>query len=104
MALRSNQPRLGPDTAGFPTGAQTIRPELGSERAALHQDLAEIQHPAYPGERLIACRNLLLAEERKRKREESLSAMEKQLQKIRIATQRKRRPLRGKKRGRSGGR
>jgi transposase len=61
------------------------------------QDLAEIQHPAYPAERLIACRNPLLAEERKRKREELLSATEKQLEKIRAATQRKRRPLRGKK-------
>lgn len=61
------------------------------------RDLAEIQHPAYPEERLIACRNPLLAEERKRKREELLSATEKQLDKIRAATQRKRRPLRGKK-------
>src|SRR5215469_5620781 len=61
------------------------------------QDLAEIQHPAYPGERLIACRNPLLAEERKRKREELLAATEKQLEKIRAATQRKRRPLRGKR-------
>lgn len=61
------------------------------------QDLAEIQHPAYPGQRLIACRNPLLAEERKRKREELLTATEKQLEKIRAATQRKRRPLRGKK-------
>jgi len=61
------------------------------------QDLAEIQHPAYPGERLIACRNPLLADERKRKREELLMATEKQLEKIRVATQRKRRPLRGKK-------
>ena len=34
------------------------------------RDLAEIRHPAYPGERLIACRNPLLAEERKRKRKE----------------------------------
>jgi hypothetical protein len=59
------------------------------------QDLAEIQHPAYPGERWIACRNPLLAEERKRKREELLSATEKRLEKIRAATQRKRRPLRG---------
>src|ERR1700749_323545 len=41
------------------------------------QDLAEIQHPAYPGERLIACRNPLLAEDRKRKREELLKATEK---------------------------
>ena len=61
------------------------------------QDLAEIQHPAYPGERLIACRNPLLAEERQRKREELLRATEKQLEKIRASTQRKRRPLRGKK-------
>lgn len=61
------------------------------------QDLAEIQHPAYPGERLVACRNPLLAEERKRKREELLTATEKQLEKIRVATQRQRRPLRGKK-------
>ena len=61
------------------------------------QDLAEIQHPAYPGERLIACRNPLLAEERKRKREELLKATEKQLEKIRCATRRQRRPLRGKK-------
>lgn len=61
------------------------------------QDLAEIQHPAYPGQRLIACRNPLLAEERKRKREELLTATEKQLEKIRAATQRQRRPLRGKK-------
>lgn len=61
------------------------------------QDLAEIQHPGYPGERLIACLNPLLAEERKRKRAELLEATEKQLEKIRAATQRRRRPLRGKK-------
>jgi transposase len=30
------------------------------------QDLAEIEHPDYPGERLIACRNPLLAAERTR--------------------------------------
>ncbi len=29
------------------------------------QDLAEISHPDYPGERLIACHNPALAEERK---------------------------------------
>jgi len=61
------------------------------------QDLAEIRHPAYPGERLMACRNPLLAEERKRKREQLLAATEKQLNKIVAATMRKRRPLRGKK-------
>jgi len=61
------------------------------------RDLAEITHPAFPGERLMACRNPLLAEERKRKREELLAATEKNLAKISAATQRKRRPLRGKK-------
>lgn len=61
------------------------------------RDLAEIQHPSYPGERLIACRNPLLAEERKRKRKELLEATQKQLDKIVTATQRNRKPLRGRK-------
>jgi transposase len=60
-------------------------------------DLAEIQHASYPGERLIARRNPLLAEERSRKRNELLEATEKQLKKIVEATQRKKRPLRGRK-------
>ena len=38
------------------------------------QDLAEISHPDYPGERLIACRNPHLAAERARKRGELLAA------------------------------
>jgi len=40
------------------------------------QDLAEIAHPDYPGERLIACRNPFLAAERARKRDELLTATE----------------------------
>ena len=40
------------------------------------QDLAEITHPGYPGERLIACRNPALAGERARKREALLAATE----------------------------
>jgi Transposase DDE domain len=39
-------------------------------------DLAEITHPDYPGERLIACRNPFLATERARKRGELLAATE----------------------------
>ena len=58
-------------------------------------DLAEVSSPDYPGERLIVCRNPLLAEQRARKREELLRATEKQLDKIVAATQRARRPLRG---------
>jgi hypothetical protein len=42
-------------------------------------DLAEITHPDYPGERLIACRNPLLAADRARKRGELLAATEKVL-------------------------
>jgi transposase len=61
------------------------------------RDLAEIQHPSYQGERLIACRNPLLAEERSRKRKELLEATEKQLNKIVEATKRKKKPLRGRK-------
>jgi hypothetical protein len=38
------------------------------------QDLAEITHPDYPGERLIACRNPQLAAERARKRSELVDA------------------------------
>ena len=43
------------------------------------QDLAEIAHPDYPGERLIACRNPALAAERARKRQDLLHATEKEL-------------------------
>lgn len=59
-------------------------------------DLAEITHPGYPGERLVACFNPVLAERRARKRDELLQATEKQLEKIVAATRREKRPLCGK--------
>jgi transposase len=59
-------------------------------------DLVEIAHPDFPGERLVACFNPLLAEERARKRPDLLAATEKQLETIAAATKRARRPLRGK--------
>ena len=40
------------------------------------RDLAEITSPDYPGERLVVCKNPLLAEERARKREDLLKATE----------------------------
>jgi hypothetical protein len=43
------------------------------------QDLAEITSPDYPGERLIACRNPILAADRARTRSELLAATEKLL-------------------------
>jgi transposase len=46
------------------------------------KNLAEITSPDYPGERLIACYNPLLADERRRKRQELLAATEVELQKL----------------------
>jgi hypothetical protein len=46
------------------------------------QDLAEITSPDFPGERLVACRNPVLAAERARKREDLLQATEKLLASI----------------------
>jgi hypothetical protein len=46
------------------------------------QDLAEITHPDYPRERLIACRNPALADQRTRKREDLLVCTEQLLDKI----------------------
>jgi hypothetical protein len=43
------------------------------------QDLAEITSPDFPGERLVACRNPVLAADRARKREDLLAATEKLL-------------------------
>jgi len=62
------------------------------------RDLAEIQHPDFPNERLVVCRNPLLGAERARKREELLQATEQELEKIRQATRRPKRRLKGKDR------
>lgn len=62
------------------------------------KDLAEItDEDNFPGERLIVCRNPLLADKRARKREELLKATEKDLDKVVAATQRKSNPLHGEK-------
>ena len=49
-----------------------LQPSLFDDR-----DMAEITSPDYPGERLVVCKNPLLAEERARKRAELLAATEK---------------------------
>ena len=59
------------------------------------QDLAEIYSPDFPGERLVACRNPLLAEDRARKREELVVATEQKLARVQARTRSRRRPLRG---------
>jgi hypothetical protein len=61
-------------------------------------NLAEISHPDYPGERLVACRNPALAVERAHKREALLAATEADLAEVQAAAARDRRPLRGQDR------
>src|SRR3990170_1649038 len=60
------------------------------------RDLAEIRDPSYPGERLVVCKNPLLAQERGRKRRELLAATERELEAVAQAVTRAKRPLRGK--------
>lgn len=60
------------------------------------RDLAEISDPSYPRERLVVCKNPLLAEERRRKRRELLAATEQHLEAVANAVARTKRPLRGK--------
>jgi Transposase DDE domain len=59
------------------------------------RDLAEIESPEFPGERLVVCKNPALAEERRRKRDELLDATEQDLKDIQARVVRKRQPLRG---------
>jgi len=59
------------------------------------KDLAEISAPEYPGERLVVCKNPLLAQERTRKRRELLEATERHLDTVARAVARDKRPLRG---------
>jgi hypothetical protein len=67
-----------------------FQPSLFDER-----NLLEVTSEHFPGERLLVCRNPLLAEERARQRAELLAATEVELAKIVAATQRARQPLRG---------
>lgn len=67
-----------------------FQPSLFDER-----NLLELVSEHFPGERLVVCRNPLLAEERARKRTELLAATETGLATIAAAVARPRRPLRG---------
>ena len=67
-----------------------FQPSLFDER-----NLLELTSQHFPGERLVVCRNPLLAQERARKRQELLGATEADLAKVAAATQRARNPLRG---------
>ena len=65
------------------------------------QDLAEITSPDYPGERLIACRNPILAAGRARTREDLLAATEKLLAPIMARVRAGRSPAPGRSASRS---
>jgi transposase len=67
-----------------------FQPSLFDER-----NLLELSSEHFPGERLVVCRNPLLAEERARKRAELLDATEADLATIAAAVARQRNPLRG---------
>ena len=71
--------------------AGELQPSLFDTR-----DLAEITSLDYPGERLVVCRNPLLADERARKRRELLGATEQKLRQIQARVRRTKRPLRGR--------
>lgn len=70
--------------------ARRIQPSLFDEK-----NLAEITSDDFPGERLIVCRNPLLADERARKRGELLAVTEKELDQVVKAVSRAKSPLRG---------
>jgi len=87
---------LGWITAIRAPAIRTLLRKGAVERSLFDEvDLAEISSEDYPGERLIVCRNPLLAAERARKRKELLEATEQELEKIVVATQRKSRRLKG---------
>ena len=67
-----------------------LQPSLFDDR-----DMAEITSLDYPGERLVVCKNPLLADERARKRAELLAATEKEMARIAARVQRARSPLHG---------
>jgi len=76
---------------------QALAAEGGPLQLSLfdNRDMAEITSPDYPAERLMVCKNPLLAEERTRKRNELLAATEADLAKLQARVQRSKNPLRG---------
>jgi transposase len=69
-----------PDIAALAADGGPLQLSLFDE-----QNLAEITHPDYPGERLVACRNPALAESRRLKRDSLLAATDADLEKIKAS-------------------
>jgi transposase len=96
IAQLKQHPELGWISA-LKAGAIRQLVEAGALQLSLfdQQNLVEIRTALYPDERLVACFNPLLAEERKRKREELLQATEKELEAVqRQVARRKKKILR----------
>jgi Transposase DDE domain len=80
-ALKELDEKYGWITALRAPAIRKLMAEDGPLQLSLfdEQDLAEISSPDFPGERLVACRNPVLAGDRARKREDLLAATEKLL-------------------------
>jgi transposase len=81
--LLRKRPGLGWLSALRSKGIRKLMDKGRLERSLFdEQNLAEIDSPDFPGERLVACYNPILAERRRRKREALLAATEARLQRI----------------------
>lgn len=91
------QPGLGWVTALRSISIRKLIEQGALQRSLFDEkNLAEITSPDFPGERLIACFNPLLAEERSRKRRELLTATEEGLRKLAAQVARRTRtPMKG---------
>lgn len=94
IAQLKQHPELGWISA-LKAGAIRQLVEAGALQLSLfdQQNLVEIHTELFPDERLVACFNPLLAEERKRKREELLRATEKELEAIRQQVARRKKKI-----------
>jgi len=92
-----DQPGLGWITALRSASIRKLVEQGVLQRSLFDEkNLAEITSPDYPGERLIACFNPLLAQERRCKREELLAATEAGLDKLaRQVARRTKTPMKG---------
>lgn len=88
MVTKANLQQIRAQGAHFITALKAPQVKKLAKGGALQlslfdeQSLAEIQSEEFPGERLIVCRNPLVAQERSRKREELLAATERALSEI----------------------
>ena len=93
---QARRARLDHHAAGASDPQPRQRPAACNCRCSTSAISPTITSPDYPGERLVACRNPLLADERARKRDDLLVATEKKLAAIAARVHRAKKPLRGK--------